>query len=44
MLLIYVELASLKSLEALMSIFAQKLIGLCICLVEVKNAVALDVN
>lgn len=44
MLLIYGELASLKSLEALMSIFAQELIGLCIGLVEVKNAVALDVN
>ena len=44
MLLIYCKLASLQALEALMSVFAQELIGLGVGLVEVKNAITLDVN
>ena len=28
----------------MMSVFAQELIGLGVCLIEVKDAVALDVN
>lgn len=44
MLLIYGKLASLQALKALMSFFAQELIGLGVGLVEVKDAVTLDVN
>jgi len=44
MLLIYGKLASLQALEALMSVFAQELIGLGVVLVEVKDPVTLDVN
>jgi hypothetical protein len=44
MLLIYGKLASLQALEALMSVFAQELIGLGVSLVKVKDAVTLDVN
>jgi hypothetical protein len=44
MLLIYRKFASLQALEALMSVFAQELIGLGVGLVEIKYVVTLDVN